>query len=501
MVHPATAIHSDPQDIINQFQKLRAFLEDLLEDPGLRILGAANRSHPALAIYNELSDRISTGFIRMSDALEHITSTIRLDMDYGMLMTFGSGRAIKDMTDSRTRQFITDRARQSHTFADIGAELSCWGWLKHQGFDAHLHEDEGMPDVEVCGESPFWIEVKRIHSTTSIERIRPALKTANRQLKRADQERTGAVYMHIDRDEIAESSSDSIPPDVELRVAEVERTMSSNLCRQIAYVVVAWDNVASLANKRYSSTAYIVQRRSIVLSHRNPRFNPPVEPSRLEVGMEQVHVVETPAIEELLAPKSDSDGIGISSDAIDFSGFIEDELRESPIGVPKSQIRTALREASALRAYGFRNLLVLLATYAVSVGPVPYTMLVVCVRTGAKRRLSVMAAYKLYGNDVNAAVDDPMRVFLILLKRFGTRIRIGNHEGMFITQAVVRADEIEPFPIDDNGEVVDVALHAVYFARKEDGPPGRLRLAWIFGLRIDDYRRALAARSPLPPER
>lgn len=114
------------------------------------------------------------------------------------------------------------------------------------------------------------------------------LKKANNQLKAASPSHTGAVLVHVDREVLPELQNDRISGDVETRIHEVARTLHSTYCRQIAHVIVSWDELDLIRSGGNVASIYVARRRSVVLSHRAPRFVARIEASNLRLGMTQL---------------------------------------------------------------------------------------------------------------------------------------------------------------------------------------------------------------------
>lgn len=495
MSNSVEELYSEPSELESEWRELKNFLEDLLDDPDLTETRQRNPRHPAVILHDTTTRMIINNRIPATDELRRIGPIIRLLLDKGMWMTAGDGATgIRNALDPVVRRYVIARARQAHTFSDICAELAVWGWLNSRGFDAHLREEDSFPDIEILGHHPFWIEIKRINSESSLERIRKVLKKANTQLKTANPSHTGAVLVHVDRKVIQEGQNDAIPGDIAARIHEVERTLHSTYCRQIAHVIVSWDELGNIKSNGSVASIYVARRRSVVLSHRTPRYVAGIDAPRLSLSMTILSMIDYPG--SSLA----SGDTKITRDLINLSSLIREGF-EPPGGIRDEHVITALCEADGISFYELTGMRLLIATKKIAKRPAPYIMLLIGTQLAGRSQIDVISAYRIYDREqeLETLANYPMRAFLTILDRFGVSLTVGSHEGRLIPDVVVDVEASTGMPfIATDGMTADPEMALPFLISYEPGSPLRARVRWGYALRTEEYRKAVSARRPLP---
>ena len=165
------------------------------------------------------------------------------------------------------------------------AAITVWNLLRAAGLAPRLVEKEGLPDIAVPDSSgtPEWIEVKRIRRGSSPTRARKVIKKANSQIKRADTDGVGAVFMLIERPQQRVVFDDALPAEVKLYVDEAERELGSGYSRSVHAVAIAWDDYMLIGDFP-EPTWYVHRRRTVVREHRTPRRALRLPRTALEVG-------------------------------------------------------------------------------------------------------------------------------------------------------------------------------------------------------------------------
>jgi hypothetical protein len=384
------------------------------------------------------------------------------------------------------RAQIEARVRDPKQFPDVLAELYFWGWLRQQGFDAHLREREGHPDIHVTSPLDFWAEVKRIQSDSSPNRVRRVIGKANKQIKTSHPTGMGIGFIHVARQRVQPATSDSIPPDVQSFVDEVERELGGKQSRSVAHVVVSWDEVMVLGDYPEGAAVYAFRRRSLVVCHRFPRSDPPLELDCLNVGQTQMLMVEYPGTS---ARGSDIPESSVDATEVQFTDlFIDQNTFEH--GVRRRQALDILRSPAGLAVFTFNELNVILASKQVH----PSYLTLVLADRSSNGPLQVSAAYRVYGtpDELQAMAADPFRAFLTLLRRYGSIVQVGTRAGRFLPESFVRLTPGESIPYIAAKDCSSNIL-IFYFTRIEATPTPIAHVVWAFALRTGDYRRALQA--------
>ncbi len=400
------------------------------------------------------------------------------------------------LEDEGVRKFVVARARGEDTFDDIGAELYFWGWLRNNGHDAYLVEDEGMPDVRIDGPVVFWSEVKRIKPDSSEQRIRTVLKKANKQLRAADAEKAGVVFVHVDRNAPPDIlGDDAIPSDVQERIDQVMRTLSGDMCRSVSLVVVAWDEIFPHEDHVEYADHYATRRKSVVLKHRNPRSDPPIDSVKLSVGATSVWKFVDPAISEILVDRRQGGGKGISPQFVTFDPEFE-KLNSLLLNtLRKDRVVKALSEADRIFFYRSYDMLFFIAGRKVEYGS-PHVMLIIGSRHEQKE-VRLFDAYRIYGEEshLDQLAVNPLGAMRELLQNFGYKVKIGDTEELFVIEEVVNVsngEEVTFIDFDEDAPPGDVRIRA--FNRIEDAPHRQIRLTWAYAINIERYRKYLDSK-------
>lgn len=274
-----------PEEVLIQVR----ILELMFDDPGLTDLRKGVPDHPAVQRVDQLS-----GFANAE----------QFDWDRGHELAEAVGSMLIDRSswvgsfdqddfwslieESKARKSCIGRIRDPHQFGDVLAELFYFGWLASEGLTVQLSGAEGLPDLTIVADSgPVRAEVKRIRQGSGPERARAVIKKANQQIKRANPDSAGVVYLSVDR--LARSTgTDDVPPeDVQPYLDQVSRQLSSGLTRSVAVVCVSWDDWIELPSKRTSLaefSTFVIRRRTLVAEHPEPREDVSLPDRALNIG-------------------------------------------------------------------------------------------------------------------------------------------------------------------------------------------------------------------------
>ncbi|MBW0090647.1 hypothetical protein I4I73_17450 [Pseudonocardia sp. KRD-184] len=475
---------------------LLACLEEVLEDPGLALLRQGRRPHPAVQLYDHISEYIRNRRFPFEDESESVASIITLLLD--QLTWAAPGRmatVLEQIEDPKARQYVARAAREASKFDDVVAELTFWGWLRRAGFNANMLEEAGLADIIVDAPVQFWAEVKRISTDDNPRRARDVIKKANRQLKKSSPDGPGVLFLHLRRSSPT-PMVDGTPPDIQPFVDEAMRELGAQQSRSVSHVLVMWDDASFHDNREDFYVHYAARRQCVVLSHKYPRGELPVDPEKLRIGTTILLTVAYP-FRKMLSVGSLSD-VTVVADAPSTAVFVEPIFtdNEFPEGVRRDRAAEVLRDPDFLSTYAFGDVRVLLATRLVAATRASYVTLIVASQIGGDTA-SISSAFKLFGSEAELGEIkiDPLKAFIRLVDRYGVAIGLCGFQGEFFPSVIAEIPEGEEVPIISAPQEKPLVVY-VLGQRVDSGPPHIIRFVWVFAVRTDDYRRAVRSRRP-----
>ena len=268
---PEPDITGRPEPLLRRELDLIALL---LADPGLCALRRLSPFHSAVKRYDSISGYLAgtVGF-RYPDETDLALEIGGVLLDASLPGdTITPEDVLKLIGDTDVLEQLRKRVANQRQFHDQMAAIACWNLLRANGVAPTLVEKDGLPDISVpvSSEETEWLEVKRIQKGSKPGRARKVIKKANDQIKRADLDGVGAVFMQIERPQQSVVFDDSIPMEVNDYVKEVERELGSGGSKSVATVVIAWDDYMLIGDYP-EPTMYVLRRRTIVRKHRTPR--------------------------------------------------------------------------------------------------------------------------------------------------------------------------------------------------------------------------------------
>jgi hypothetical protein len=244
----------------------------------------------------------------------------------------------------------------------------------------------------------------------------------------------------------------------------------------------SWDDYLLLGTPP-ERTNYYLRRRSVLLEHRAPRRPSNLPRQTLELG----RTVALPIM---------------------WSGAMLSQMRLAPIRAGSitvteqfrqkceltGDVRSvhaieALQRPSAVVNYQLGEVTILLVTRRVTLASHPYTLLVIA-SVRDMNQTDILLGFRIYDGDDSDLANNPhpFDVFMVLLKRYGVSVEVGNHHGLFIPRANV---EIPPGGVQQlvRGQMPKeehILVHALIKVR--DTTPGTADVAWAFAILIGRYR-------------
>lgn len=486
----------DRAEFAQQLSDLLACLDEIFEDPGLTSLRLSKRPHPAVRLYDHISHYIQIKQFPFEDEREYVASVMTLMLDQATWAIPGRTRTILDqIEDPEARRYVARTVREVLKFDDIMAELTFWGWLRQAGFTAKLLEASGLPDIVVDGPRQFWAEVKRISTDDNPRRARDVIKKANKQLKNASLDAAGVLFLHVRRVSLT-PMSDEVPPDVQPFVDEAMRELGAQQSRSVSHVFVMWDDAAMRDNRDGFYCQYVARRQCVVLKHKHPRAELPIDPEAIRIGSTVLLTVFYPARKALTVSALTNQAVAVSApSAIDFTEqFFTDNA--FPEGVRRDRAAEGLRNPDALAAFEFDDRRVLLATRSITSDRSSYITLVVASQIG-NGVVAISGAFKVFGSqsELDDIRKDPLKAFTTLIDRYGLEIQLCGFQGEFFPAVTAEIPEGESVPIIGVPQEQSLSM-CVLGQRVDSGPSHIVRFVWVYAIKTDDYRRAVRARRP-----
>jgi hypothetical protein len=460
-------------------------LELLFNDCGLTSLRRRNVQHPAVQRYDQI-----TAFLTQKTGLHYPDETV-LVLEIGNLLLDGltigrtatAENVLEAIDDPEVLRQLRKRVSDPQQFTDQMVAFTCWDLLRSNAVSAKLVEKDGLPDIRVslAGHSDEWIEAKRIRMGTNPRNIRRIIGKANDQIKRADANGTGAVYLSIERPQQRVVFDDIPPPEIRGYINEVERELGSGCSRSVSSVVVAWDDFLLLGTPP-DRTVYYLRRRSMLIEHKAPRRMSNLPRKILELG----RTIGLPIMwsgpvgkQTRLAP--------IHSGNITVTEQFRQEC-ELPGDVRSVHAIEALQHPTAVADYSLDDTTIILATRRITHAEYPYTLLLLASVQNNKTSIALGFRIYDYGDPKLAENPHPFDVFMVLLERYGALVEVGEHQGLFIPRANVEIPSGGPQQVIRVPQVPAKGKTFVHAIIKISEASPRIDVAWAFAILSDKYR-------------
>jgi hypothetical protein len=472
----------------------------MFADAGLATLSKRSPKHPAVQRYHRLRAFVSDGVTYPDEVelLREITgglldglvwADVPSDKDYWSFIPSVDAR-------ERVRQSILDPEQ----FHDVIAEVFFWSWLREQIQSANLVEEVALPDIVVDRGSDLevWAEVKRVRLGKNPERVGDVIKKANSQLKNANPERVGIVFLSIERAVQRVALDDRIPDDVQRYLHEVERKLASDTNRSVGRIVVSWDDFA-VDTEPGRGITYTFRRRSETRTHGQPRGEVP-----LAVNVTHVEKMITISGEWPAETEEENSGHGprlTLGNAVVGPRFRE--FNASWDGIRPQHALEALSEPDAVWHHQFRFGAgeQLLITRRVTGARKPFTMLLIVRLLGDGRR-EIGEAYRLYDDsDMDRQLHHhPLAAFEALISRYSIPFLFPSPFGS-VSINFLRAARL-PLPSADPRAVMQLvqlpagvhALSGASLMRVVSGVPPVCEIEWLWFLDAERYRTDVRER-------
>jgi hypothetical protein len=436
-----------------------ADLADLLgrmfDDPGLVRLRSVDPAHPAVRHIQSCEEICVEGTSLPASQNGPILDVLRAQLDYEI---WAPSPAPEDfwsfLPDDETRRRTVAAFQSAEQFPDAIAELFYWGWLIKRDFNAQRVEQDGLSDIAIDLDSPqeVRVEVKRLRSK-SRRRVSEVVRDANRQIRRSEPPGGGVLCLLLDIP-MRPSLRDDVPAEVGFYVDEVTRaTQHDN--SNVGHVVVSWDEFL-LPDDPYDSGKTSVIRRSLVVSHANPRIAP-----RLSSREISVHAGAT-ALHELslvIIAKQTPEDLLLNLDIVTVANRALDTIRvdprlfgavsRGPEAVRPSHVLAAFArpDASAVHLVpdGFRAVV----TKRVTTDSRDFVLVLRGLHRARPERWLVQLAWRLFDTPGNLErlQANPNEAFAAVLQRYGIRFRSQHGKAWWVPQMRIQLSVPYGFPL------------------------------------------------------
>jgi len=456
-------------------------LEAMFDDPGLQQLRRRESTHPAVQRYDRLKayyeQRMSSASFPEADSIGEIAAMAVDRM--GLPLVPKNGSYWSFITDPAVRDFMMHRTPDPRQFDDAMAQFYFWCRLREEGFRADLIERDSFPDIVILlspGQE-VWADVKRIHAGTGMNRIRKVITAANSQIKVANPNNVGILFLSIGNGIQQSTPGQSVPISIESVVHEVDRALNSNLRRSVGQVIISWDEYSVISYPN-NGALYRFTRKCLIRQHKQPYKQPLIHGSDLEGFDREISFgYRSPGY---------NGNISIHPEYRKFNDFVH--------GIRSEHAIETLRNPDASTVDNRHGIAIMFATRRITQARNPYTMLVTAFMK-MNESLTLNGAYRLYYDspDQENLGLYPLEALAELVRRYGGFMEMGEQAGYVIRAAHFRSmEELQrlfkvTFP--EKGRVrVDQTLRVLEGGRGID-------VSWAYALVEERYRADLVRRT------
>lgn len=274
----------------------KSILEDLL---GVRWLETSSRQNPKHPGYKRwllcsqlLSRRVKLQIpmdipialqilelLADSSALIECTNGDRAGLTLGSLTNYGDTAVAK-----RIKRVMSDN-RQFH---DVLFEMICASLHMSKSHLVIPTQADGMPDLYIQipeWKIPVFAECKRLSKEPGKNTIKGIISKANDQLKKADGQHFGVLYVDVSECiSNREANGDEVPSEVSAIKAQVE-VLLREFYRSVSAAVILWrDCIIVAAPTHEHHVAVFLRYRHLVIRHARPNLRLPWEDQSIRIG-------------------------------------------------------------------------------------------------------------------------------------------------------------------------------------------------------------------------
>ncbi len=286
-----------PEAMIGVQQKV---LEQTLGEDWLRSRIERGSKHPACERWTVCETfRQRKGIVRVPSQLTLAYAVLETIADNATLVQCTAGHrhrfsvgSLANYGDPAVLKRLKKVLLHDTQFGDALLELSCAAWHRNKGRDVIATEAEGMPDLRVT--IPGWVvpvfaDCKRV-TAKSAKAIETVIAKANQQFGNAGiidgaQAGFGVVYMDVTaRVGFPERGKEGAVPAEVQKVADLVLRRLYRHNRSVCAVVLLWrERIAATDSQSPPSISLFLILRGLVIRHRQPRVELPVDDEAIRV--------------------------------------------------------------------------------------------------------------------------------------------------------------------------------------------------------------------------
>jgi hypothetical protein len=445
----------------------------MLGPEGANALRAHAPSHPALQQLDALE------VLQSSSGIDRLRETELLSelADYFLDFRTWPRSATQDdfwgfLVDGAGRERVRRNVRSAEQYEDTLAEVETWAALLREGLAVTLIEEDNRPDLQIQNDGQtLWAEVKSVRLGTAPRNAGNSVTKANQQLRQADPDHSGILFVRISRAAHRASFDDRVPDDVAPYVEEIRREMSGNHNRSVGIAVVSWVDFFILDDGR-GRALHAFRRRSIVLRHAAPRSTPPVSEGNLDLGRTFTISIGYPQLPDDMAiptlPPLSAGRIVVTTLFRDMNEF-----------------RYGIRPQHAIEAMAAPDIVEHMGPVTLALRRVPaagYSLLLIAGEREGETQ--IMMGFRLY-DATGMTAATPTAVLNRMLEACGVPTRLGGRVALLHPQATVDEMRLETAESSsDRG-----FMHAAVLRRAD----GRLEISCAFAVDSERYERTMAS--------
>jgi hypothetical protein len=379
-----------------------------------------------------------------SDRHDVLQALASLQMD---AMTWAAGHRSASpedlIPDETTRRIVLSRLPDPEQYQHTLSELFCWGLARGQGWSAELVEQEAYPDLRVVAPSQtVYAEVKTISVGSAPRRVDKIIEKANRQIKSAQSERSGLLYIIVQREGGRARLDDRVPNDVAPYVTAAAKKLASNSCRSVGAITFLWDELRVTTGRML---IFAWARTSRTLRHDHPRSTIAAELLPDSVGITVAHGIFVPK----LPPSLQIDPFNTVAANVTASDFLR-EVNELRSGLLPVHIAEIYREPDSRTESTISSELTA-TLVARQVRRLHVDSVVLLVGTIFRGKPHVFNVLQLFGSPDQLAQwrYDPYSAFWQALSEYGIPVRVGEEVSLLfehVTSTGAGLESMDSYP-------------------------------------------------------
>jgi len=447
-------------------------LDAMFAPSGVASLKVSAPDHPAVRQFEALEALRSSGRVDRRRETELLSELADYFLDFRIWPRSPDEADFwAFLDDAAGRERVRRNIRDAHRYEDTLAEVDTWAALREEGLPVTLLEEESLPDLRI-GETDaaIWGEVKAVQLGTAPRNVGNAVTKANRQLREAQPDRSGILFIRLSRATHRASLDDRIPDDVAPYIDEIRREISGSHNRSVGLAVASWTDFF-IFDDGHGRALHAFRRRSLVLQHIAPHSVPGVDLATLDFGRTfaiSVHYPELPA------------GVDVPT----FPSIAAGPIVVTPLFRDMNEFTYGIRPQHAIEAMSAPDVVEHMGPVILALRRVPvagYSLLLIASERDGETQ--IMMGFRLYDGAATTSLS-PIAALNRMLTACGVPTNLGGHVALLHPEATVDEFRIETVgPSSEKG-----SIHAAV-RRRDDG---RFDVSCAFAIDSERYERTLA---------